>query len=519
MDTCIEIAPAAWQALGFSHVARPSSSQQVKAVVGAARRASAPLYPISTGLNWGYSGFAPVAPGAWLVDLSGMRGILNADAVSPDRPVVVIEPGVTQGQLHRFLSERCPSLMFNVTGSAIETSIIGNALERGVGYFGPRKEDLFGLEVVTGAGELLRTGFRRLGDASPLAHSHPYGLGPIVDGLFFQGSFGIVTSACLKLMPRRSHAVALSAALLDQASLPEFLNVLAALKRERLFDSVTHIGNSARTRASLSSGVDDYLTQRCGMSGAHLERQRARVLGIVAPYEWTSLSGIQGTAAQVRAAVREIKRRLRHLARIVVVDDRKLMLGQAVLEPLRFWPWARANAAAIHAMRPLHGLASGVPTDAAIANLLWRFHRTDLPAQKLSESDCGLLYISPALPMDGVFVDATIRAMVELAASFQHELYVTINIETDTSMVAICNLLYRRSDPAEVRRAEACAAALYRLIRSRGLEVYRARDDMMADITTHDPPYWDTLASLKRVLDPDGIISPGRYARPPGACP
>ena len=57
-----------------------------------------------------------------------------------------------------------------------------------------------------------------------------------------------------------------------------------------------------------------------------------------------------------------------------------LALGYKLMHGLRFMPWARANAAAIAAIRPLHGLAEGIPTDAAIDNLLWRFGRSDLPA-------------------------------------------------------------------------------------------------------------------------------------------
>ena len=106
-----------------------------------------------------------------------MNRILNAESISVNNPVAVIEPGVTQMQLYEFLQNHCPELTFNVTGSGKETSIIGNALDRGVGYMGPRREDLFGLEIVLGTGEILRTGFRRLGESSRLAHSHPFGLG------------------------------------------------------------------------------------------------------------------------------------------------------------------------------------------------------------------------------------------------------------------------------------------------------------------------------------------------------
>ena len=491
---------------------RPTNVAEVQHMVREARARRHAIHPISTGLNWGYSNDVPADQSTVLMDLGGMRGIRNAAEISERNPVAVIEPGVTQWQLHEFLSRQAPGLMFNVTGSARETNIIGNALDRGVGYLGPRRDDLFGLEVVIGTGEVIQTGFRRLGDDSPLAHCHPFGLGPMLDGLFFQGNFGIVTSACFRLVPKPPRQLAVSLSLLRAADLPQFIDVLAALKRERIMGSVTHIGNQARTQASLGAGISGYLSQRCGLGGVALEQEARRAIATVAPHEWTSLGGISGTDGQVRAALAEVRRRMRKLARVGTFDNLKLERGYAVLDRLRVVPWARANAAAIHAIRPLHGLAVGVPTDAAIDNLLWRFGRPELPATQLMESDCGILFISPALPMDGAFAADVVAGMTAIAREHSHALYVTINIETESSLVAVTNLLFDRRNPDALRSANVCADALHGYIRSRSLEVYRARNDMMPAITDAGSPYWQAVSRLKAALDPDGVISPGHYS-------
>ena len=496
----------AWRA-----VHRPTTVEEVVALVAEARRRQVALYPVSTGLNWGYGSRSPPAPNCDLVDLSAMNRIRNADQVSPQSPVAVIEPGVTQRQFVEFLRERCPGLMLNPTGSALDTSILGNALDRGVGYFGPRVDDVFGLEVVTGAGTVLQTGFRRLGEGSPLAHSHPYGLGPMLDGLFFQGNVGIVTSACLRLTPRREREVAVSMGLRREADLPAFVDALARLKREGLLTSVTHIGNRARTQATLTAGLVRYFERQCGLDAAEARREAAAALPLVAPHEWTALVAVAGTAGQVRAVLRDVRRRVGGIARVRVVTDALLDVGYRVAHALRFLPWGRANAAAIAAMRPLHGLVKGEPTDAAVDNLLWQFGRPDLPAAQLDASNCGLLYVNPALPMDGQFVARFLRQMHDEASGFGFELAVTINVETSTSMVAVANLLFDRSVPAEVERAHACARALLDLIHREGLEVYRARVDTMADVVDPRSTYWQTVRALKRVLDPDNIIAPGRY--------
>lgn len=498
---------------------RPTTVDDVKACVVEAGRRQVALYPISTGLNWGYGSATPPAPGTVLLDLAGMNRIRNKAQISESHPVAVIEPGVTQRQLHEYLRESHPGLRFNVTGSAMDTSILGNALDRGVGYFGPRREDVFGLEVVTGLGEVLLTGFRRLGEESPLAHTHPYGLGPMLDGLFFQGNFGVVTSACFKLMPKPQHSVAVSLALHDAAQLPRFLDGLALLKRLGVMAGVTHVGNQARTRASMMSGISEYLRTACDIAPAQLAAEAQRALATVAPYEWTSLGGLAGSRAQVKAGIAEVRRVMGGIAKLTVVDDEKLAAALRVLHPLRkVWPWARANAAAIAAIQPLQGLADGRPTDAAISNLLWRYGRADGAACDLDASDCGLIFINPALPMQGDAAVRFVAGMKSIAAGFGHELYVTLNIETTTSLVAVANLLFDRRDATAVENAHICARALWEYLRAQGLEVYRARADMMRELADPADSFWRTAWELKSVLDPHHVIAPGRYnlLSPPG---
>ena len=92
---------------------------------------------------------------------------------------------------------------------------------------------------------------------------------------------------------------------------------------------------------------------------------------------------------------------------------------------------------------------------------------------------------------------------------------VTLNIETELSQVAVINLLFDRGIPAEVDKAHACAEALHAVIEEEGLSPYRARIDMMArlaaDTRGASQAYWQHVAALKQVFDPDGIIAPGRY--------
>jgi len=498
-----------FQPVSASH--RPKSVEEVVQLVKSARLSGTPLYPASTGFNWGYGSRSPVTGDCELIDLSGMNRILNPERISIDNPIAIIEPGVTQIQLYEFLQSHAPDLKFNVTGSGKDTSIIGNALDRGVGYLGPRIEYIFGLEIVTGTGEILYTGFRRLGKDSPLAYAHPFGLGPMLDGLFFQSNFGIVTSACFRLLPKRPKEVVISLSLRGSSDLAEAINELARLKRDGLVTSVTHIANIEKSRSILEYGISDYLLTECGFANDAVHEESNRIMNIFANGEWASLASVEGNADQVKAALHEIRSRTKRFGYLKVLTSKFLNRSFTLLHHMRFLSFARGAAAVIYATRPFHNLALGIPTDASVECLLWGVGHSSKSAVELDKSRCGLLFVSPALPMDGQLAVEIIREMKSIASRYHHILYVTINIETTTSLVAVTNLLFDRSSSEEINQAHRCADALLDFIHHSGLEVYRARADMMNKLVTADPDYWKNIRLLKQIYDPDNIIAPGRY--------
>ena len=183
-------------------VLKPANTEEVQSVVKTANRFGIPLYPISGGRNWGYGSRLPVREGAVIVDLSRMNRIRNEGRITLSGHYALIEPGVTQGQMVSALRESGLALLLNATAAGADTSILGNSLDRGFGYFAMRPEDISGLEVVLGNGEILRTGYGHYENATTSA-LYKYGLGPSLDGLFFQSNFGIVTCATLHLHPKR----------------------------------------------------------------------------------------------------------------------------------------------------------------------------------------------------------------------------------------------------------------------------------------------------------------------------
>src|SRR5262249_20413517 len=108
----------------------PRSTDEVVAVVRLANKYRTPIYPISTGRNWGYGSANPATDGCVIVDLSGMDRVITCDA---ELGIVTLQPGVTQGHLKRYLDENRLAYLVPVHGGGPGCSIIGNALERGYG--------------------------------------------------------------------------------------------------------------------------------------------------------------------------------------------------------------------------------------------------------------------------------------------------------------------------------------------------------------------------------------------------
>ena len=179
---------------------RPTCTEQVQHVVKIAQRFSIPIYPISTGHNWGYGTSVPVRSFGAIVDLSSMNRIVEFDR---ELGVVTLEPGVTQGQLSEYLQSCGLPFMVPVTGAGPLCSVLANALERGFGvtpitdHFGA----VMSMKVVLPDGEIYES-YTRTFNAAGVAHAFKWSTGPYVDGLFSQSNFGIVVDASIALQPR-----------------------------------------------------------------------------------------------------------------------------------------------------------------------------------------------------------------------------------------------------------------------------------------------------------------------------
>jgi 4-cresol dehydrogenase (hydroxylating) len=178
----------------------PSSTEEVQAIVRVANQYRIPIYPISTGRNLGYGGSAPVLAGSVVVDLKRMNRILEVNEANAS---VLVEPGVSYFDLYRHLRSIGSRLWIDCPDPGWG-GVLGNAIDRGGGYTMANYRNHFdshcGMEVVLPNGELLRTGMGAIPGAKTW-QQYKTGCGPWVDGIFSQANFGIVTKMGFWLMP------------------------------------------------------------------------------------------------------------------------------------------------------------------------------------------------------------------------------------------------------------------------------------------------------------------------------
>ena len=490
-------------------VLRPASTDEVKRLVDLANESGLPLYPISRGNNWGLGSRLPAQDGSAVLDLSRMNRIIE---VNVPQHYAVVEPGVTQQQLYEHITSGGLPLVINITGAGLQTSLIGNALERGIGYFAGRADELCALEVVLGTGEIIQTGHAHY-SGSKTANLYRHGTGPSLDGLFAQSNFGVVTRATVSLMPAPPCRAAIIAKISDPEGLGPLIDAIGGLSNDQIIRGIVHIGNQHRSQITLAPLLCAHLSRMHGGEPASHKEHAERILEQENFGCWTALIGLSGTTEMVRSASREIRRRLGRLAAVSLLDDRRLARARALLNGLSpFSSIARDKAAALSAMEPLFAMTKGIPTDAPLHSLYWPLGLWPSADPPEPDTDgCGMLYCLPFFSFDGQTACSVAKSAERIFQEHGFTPYMTLNTIDSKTLECVVNLAFSKSDAQQTEAAHRCIEELQAYYIETGCIPYRVGIQTMHQVVDADDPFWQKIRDLKQVFDPNHIIAPGRY--------
>ena len=502
-----------------SAIVYPGSADEVAQIITLAESRSVPLWPCSKGRNWGYGSAAPFLEGTVLLHLERLNRIIE---VNEELAYAVIEPGVTYRQLKAFLVQHHPNLWCDCTDGPPDGSVVGNALERGLGVtsYGDHFATLCGLEVVLADGSLIRTGGGEPGHCHTW-NTHKWGVGPYLEGLFSQSSLGVVTKAGVWLLRRPQAFVSFTLDLADEANLPRLVDVVRELSLQGVLPQGTHIVNDVVALAVVSQYPRE-LVGNCTRLPDAVMRELRKHLTIP---QWSLGGGLYGTRAQVNAVRAELRRALRGLGRLNVLTDRKvraLLRLETVLESLRSRPLLRQAIAAgfrrlsgksvelLPVAKRVHSVMQGIPSDYFVRHAYFKSPLEKPEDAHPDRDNCGLIWFAPIAPCTGNHVQVVLNLCKQLFIHHNFDFYAALLMQNSRSMIILLSIFYDKDIPAEANRAQVLYSALTEATQKAGYQQYRTGTMGMAALFSTAPEYGRFVRRLKTALDPMGILAPGK---------
>lgn len=478
----------------------PENVEEVQAVMRIANEFRVPVYPISTGRNLAYGGSAPAYSGSVVLDLKRMNRILDVDEVNHS---VLVEPGVSYFDLYRHFQENNVRMIID-TPDPGWGSPIGNSLDRGGGYTMAHFRNHFdahcGMEVVLADGTLVRTGMGALPGAETW-QQYKTGCGPWIDGIFSQSNFGVVTKMGFWLMPEPEAYMRGSVLVPHYQDLHKFVEILNYCENVKLFTGMPSLyspllGIVPMSRLAESMNEPPQISGRqADLVGAselgYSDELQAYALREGIPY-WGLDIPMYGPEEVVAAQWAAIKRRFSEIEGATFKD------GDVVNFPV-----SEGEEAHIHL--PEFGITS--------LKMFSIISRT--PHQP--NAWAGHMGFSPIIPRTGQGIIDANRVFQQVAREYHLPILGAFTLPLlywERAFIFIFSVIFTRNpevDAATVRGIR----ALIEIAAEHGWGEYRTppafQDDVMAQYSFNNNSLMQVHEKIKDALDPNGIISAGRY--------
>lgn len=501
-------------------VVLPDKVDQVSGILKLCNEFGIPVWAFSRGHNWGYGTVLAIQAGALIVILQRMNRIHE---VNEELCYAVIEPGVSQGQLNEYLKSKGSRLWIDCTDSSPDGSVIGNALDKGVGYtpYGDHFGHLCGMEVVLANGEIVATG--GVSEQCPTRFTYKWGVGPFVDGLFAQSNLGVVTKAGLWLMPRPEAFEMFVIEITDSENLARAIDAHRELALRRVVSNC-HGFNQFLVLARTLGYPAHLLSGKQFLSEADIERLGAEQ-GLPL---WTFVGGVYGNSRQVKANKAEIKSCLSSLGRLLFFGDtsQRVLIGMVRgvrkrgvqgaffrgFKSLTDSVFGNVSIEAIESLLSVYPILKGEPNESILAAAYFK-NKERQPTKNLdpARDECGLIFFAPLVPAIGKEIQSLVKNIKRICAGNQFEAGILLIQPNPRTFFVILPLIYDRKNAEETERAQRTYDQLCELLEPRHYQQYRCCTPQMEKILECNQSYQRLMKAIKAAVDPNQVIAPGRY--------
>ncbi|WP_262106621.1 FAD-binding oxidoreductase [Arthrobacter sp. Marseille-P9274] len=459
---------------------RPGSVEEVQNLVRLANDAGVALWTFSRGKNLGYGGPEPRDQTMVALDLGRMNRILEVD---DKLCYAVVEPGVTFFDLFEYIQERGLKVWLSVPALGWG-SVMGNMLDRGYGMtpYGDHVKSLCGMEVVLPDGDLVRTGMGAM-EGTDLGPIFQGGFGPTLDGLFTQSNLGVVTKVGLWLMPWPDVYISGDVTAEREEDLPQLIDILTDLRRQDVIQNNALCGNVVRA-ATMRGSKADFYDGEGSIPDERLEEMRQE-FGIG---QWNARFAIYGDKGLAERRLEIIRERFAGLEGVEV--------------KARLYEGAEGQAVAYEDITEIDRTQmAGVPTLKPLSTVGW------------AAENGGHIDAAPIIPARGHEVYEFYQEAKQLYREYGFDLYIGYHLYP-RHMVHVTMIFFENDNEEMLARARELYGRLLDAARRRGYAPYRSHVDYMDRIAEgfdfNNHAARRLQEKLKDVLDPNGVISPGK---------
>jgi 4-cresol dehydrogenase (hydroxylating) len=356
-------------------------------------------------------------------------------------------------------------------------SVIGNALEHGVGYtvYGVHAEAICGMEVVLANGEVVRTGMGAVADSREW-QTYRQGYGPIWDGAFTQSNFGIVTKMGIWLMPEPPGYRPYMISFQREEDLEQVVDILRPLKVGSVIQNAATI-RSLLLVAAMNATRSQYTDKPGPLPDSTLRKIMAEQdIGM-----WNIYGALYGPPPVMDTLWSVIRDSFAKVpgAKFYFQEDRK-------------------NPGDL-----FHGRADemrGIPRMSEFSFINW-------------SGGGGHIGFSPVSPIRGNEAMKQYTMVRDRLHEYGFD-YLSIFAIGWRDLHHVVELLFDRRDPAIKRQAEEVFRVLVREAAAAGYGEYRTHlsfmDDIAATYGWNDHALLKLQQTIKDALDPNGILAPGK---------
>lgn len=452
----------------------PMDLAQVESVIGFYGSSMDKVHFISTGYNWGMGSKHPPYGKSIVVNLCNLKSISNFDE---ELGYIKIEPGVTQADLVEYLNDNSKKWYLDVTGSGCKTSILGNSLERGIGY---KKCRVDLIKKLSGydkeSNRMVGTGYNM---GSRIDYAYPWGVGPDRTGMFYQTDSIVTLSAVVKLLRLPEKRLSFNI-YVDENNIELVTDVLRDLWQRRILTNNTHLASPERIRGLLGPQIKIRTDESYDEITANMNK--------ILKNKWIGSACIEGDKEIVRRKYKLVVKAFKGLAKCKKQRD--------IPSVVNFLPNKGVFAVlkTLKVISPeLHKYGQGIPSDIGLPSVLWSPSITTaeinklLSTKDLDSCEVGSMFCAPVLPMNGNGLSRFNAVINSVSDSYDFVPAITINYPTDSFCELVINVTYKKTadnykrasvwmDELETKLLK-CGGAFYRknvFQKSQGSEIVKS---------------------------------------------